>query len=177
MVAAVLLVQGCASMANPFVRQKPRYNEVPVESLQAAAQAIEAAVARGDREAAIPPQEGLALDDPAVAQIIRKRAARSELVSMVLDTGHAHEQRGGLIALKPSRAYREETTRRERDRHALIILEENNDRWLLYEGLVKASNLPSRSLSAVQEAFHEARVANLAAGQRYENADGEITVK
>lgn len=175
--AFALALQGCAGMSNPFVRQKPKYDTVPVEALEAAARDIERAVAAGDRDAAIAPREGLALDDPTVAQVIRKRAARAALVAMVLDTGHAHEQRGGLIAMRPSREYRQGTSRRERDRHALIVIEENNDRWLLYERLVKASGLPSRGLSAVQDAFHRARVEVLAGGHRYENENGEIVAK
>lgn len=177
LVAVMLLAQGCASMGNPFVRQKPKYDTVPVEALQTAAQAVEQAVARGDREAEIPVLEGLALDDPTVVQVVRKRAARSALVSMVLDSGHAYEQRGGLVALQPSREYRQATSRRERDRHALIVNEENNDRWLLYERLVKASELPARSLSAVQDAFYRARIETLQPGQRHEDESGEVVTK
>lgn len=168
---------GCAHVSNPFVRQAPRYAEVPAEALASTATAVETAIANGDREFEPADLEGVIVTDPAVRQAIRTRVVRGELVRMVLDTGFAYEQRSGLLALKPSRDYSKSTTRRERDRHALIVLEENNDRWRIYEGIVEASKFPSRSLSAVQDAFYQARVAAMPAGQKYQDASGDIVAK
>jgi hypothetical protein len=56
-------------------------------------------------------------------------------------------------------------------------LGENNDRWTIYEQLVKINNLPPASLSAVQRIFYEARLDHVKRGQPYENEAGERVVK
>lgn len=172
-----LIVSGCANMANPFVRQSPRYEAVPAEALAETARLIEEAVAQGNRDYDPADVDGVVISSPTVHQAIRTRVVRGDLVRMVLDTGFAYEQKGGLLAIKPSREYSKSSTRRERDRHALIVLEENNDRWRIYEGIVEASKFPSRSLSAVQNAFYQARVAAMPTGQKYQDESGEIVVK
>jgi hypothetical protein len=173
----VLLVAGCASVANPFTRQEPNFKGLPEESLRAAAHEIEGIVLRGDREANAASREGLSLDSPRIQQAVRTRAARSELVKQLLASGFVYEQRGGLIAIMRSKEYKAATTSRDRDRNALVVLSENQDRWALYEGILEANNFGARNLSAVQSAFAAARRDLLPSGSLYEDDAGAIVAK
>jgi len=177
MLSAVVLLAGCSTFHNPFWRMKPDYSNLPEEALRAVAADIEQAVREGNRESDIADRDGVMVNTPEIRQAIRARAARREILSEFLDTGHAYEKQNGLVYLLPSKEYRKSTKRRQRDRNALLIMNENNDRWTLYEGIVKASNLPPRALSAVQEIFHEARVEYMSPGHKYETPEGEIVEK
>ena len=53
-------------------------------------------------------------------------------------------------------------------------MSENDDRWMLYEALLKDNNYPPRSLSAIQRIFFEARIEFLSDGQRFENESSDI---
>ncbi len=175
--SAILLLAGCSTVHNPFWRIKADYSNLPETALRAVAADIEQAVAEGNREPDIPDRDGVIVNRPEIRQAIRARAARRGILSEFLDTGHAYEKRNGLVYLLPSKEYRKSTKRRQRDRNALLIMNENNDRWTLYEGIVKASNLPPRALSAVQEIFYQARIERLSPGHKYENLEGEIVEK
>lgn len=174
----LLPVTGCntVNVANPFTALKPDYAELPVDSLRAAALDIERAVKEGNREFTPATAEGLKLDSPELLQAIRTRAARKELVQGFLNTGHAFEQSNGLLGILRTRDYKESGTSRDRDRNALMVMGENNDRWTLYEGILKVNHYPDRALSAVQDIFYQARVEVLDAGQKY-GAEGEVVVK
>ena len=161
---------GCHS----FVRMSPDYSELPVEGLKEVARAIEQAVADGVRAPSLPSQDGIVVSGDAVLQSIRTRAARSELITGFRETGHVAEMRNGTIAIINSREYKKESRRNDRARNALLIMSENDDRWKLYEGLVKDNNFPPRSLSAVQRIFFEARLESLGAGHRYEDENSDL---
>lgn len=171
------LVAGCASVANPFTRQEPSFKGMPEKGLRAAAHDIEAIVLRGDREAAAANRDGLILDTPQIQQAVRTRAARSELVQQLLASGFVYEQRGGLIAIMRNKEYKAATTSRDRDRNALVVLSENQDRWALYEGILEANRFGARNLSAVQSAFAAARRDLLPSGSLYEDEGGAIVRK
>lgn len=174
---SMLLLAGCSTVHNPFWRMKPDFSNLPAEALRGVAADIEQAVAEGNREPDIPDRGGVMVNTPEIRQAIRARAARKQILDEFLDTGHAYEKRNGLVYLLPSKEYRKSTRRRQRDRNALLIMNENNDRWTLYEGIIKASNLPPRALSAVQEIFHLARIEQMAPGHKYETLEGEIVEK
>ena len=103
--------------------------------------------------------------------------ARIELVNELLDKGFAWERRNGHLYIIRNREYKEATTRRERDRNALIVTGEWDDRWMLYEQLRKVNDFPPKALTAIQRIFHEARVEVMKPGQLYENIDGEPVPK
>jgi len=170
MCVAVFGSLGCHS----FVRMKPDYSELPVESLREVARAIEQAVVDGVREPSLPSHDGIVVSGDAVLQALRTRAARSELITGFRDTGHVAEMRNGTIAIVNSREYKKDSRRGDRSRNALLVMSENDDRWTLYEGLVEDNNFPPRSLSAVQRTFFEARVESLGTGHRYENEQSEL---
>lgn len=154
-------VAACSSMGNPFGRLKPDYSEVPLAALREVADEIEQAVHYGNRNARIADRGGIIVNTEAIRQAIRSRAARSELIEAFRDTGHACEKPNGRLYILRTRAYKKYGTRKDRARKALLVLSENNDRWTLYEGIVKASNLPPGALSAVEETFFKARLAYL----------------
>jgi len=174
--ALVLALAGC-NTANPFVRLAPDYSEVPKEALEEVALAVEEAVARGDREAVIEGRDGIVLDTPEIRQALRVRAARYEVVRDLLDTGHLYEGASGTIYIERTSAYKKAYSGSQRDRHAMVVQEENKSRWTLYEGIVRASNLSPRALSAVQETFFQARLSLMKPGQRYEDPSGAIVSK
>jgi len=167
---AIFITSGCTT-ANPFTRMKPDYAALPVDDLSAIAQNIERAVSSSDRDATIPNQGNVTVDTPQLKQAIRTRAARYELVRDMLESGYIIEEKGGLIAIQRSRAYTQSTSRQERDRHAMVVMSENRDRWTLYEGILKANNFAPRNLSAVQTLFHQARIMYLPPNANYEEID------
>jgi hypothetical protein len=152
---------------------RPDYSTVPQDALERVAAAVEQNVRDGNAEAVVEDDAGVVVTTPEVRQAIRTRALRAELIQNLLGSGFALEKPNGLIAIERSGAYKDATTRRERDRDALVVMSENNNRWTLYEGMMKASNFPSKSLSAIQDAFYRARVARMAAGEAYETPEGQ----
>ncbi|MCP4641007.1 MAG: DUF1318 domain-containing protein [bacterium] len=177
LVALALAVAAGCTRSNPFVRMAPDYGEVPQETLAEAVSEIETAVKAGNREPDIADRGGVVVNTPEMRQAIKMRAARAELLSALLDAGHAWELSSGLVATLRTKAYKQATTRQERNRNALLVMNENENRWTLYEGLRKASKFPPRSLSAVQQSFFEARIKTLSPGQKYEGPDGETLAK
>jgi len=173
--ALVTLVSGCAS--TPFTQARPNYDNMPEDQVRLAAAEIEAAIARGEREPVLSEYEGVVLDTPEVKQAIRARAARVELLHEFLQTGFAAEQPGGLVDIKGSRAYKDATTRQQRDRNALVVYSENQNRWALYEGIMKASNWPKNTLGGIQRIFYDARLRHLPDGAAYELEDGTVVRK
>lgn len=169
------VLAGC-NTANPFTRMAPDYTTVPQDALMRVATEVETVVLAGDPERTVGDDGGVVVSSPAVAQAIRSRALRTELVQNLLDSRYAVEKPNGLIALEGSREYKDATTRRERDRDALVVLSENENRWAIYEGIMKASNFPSKSLSAIQDAFYTARVAQMTQRTGYETPEGDMVV-
>lgn len=165
-----LLAAGCATTTNAFVHLRPDYSDLPAEPLREVAAGIEAIVAEERQEFALDFGGDIVIDLPEIRQAVRTRAIRSELVSDLLDSGFAIEKNNGLLAIQRSSAYKKATNSRERDRDALIVMGENQNRWTIYEGLLKANNWPPRSLSAIQETFFLARVSLLTPGQQHEAA-------
>lgn len=172
-----VLLAGCATMTNPLAELKADYKDVPVDDLRAVAQEIEAAIQEGNRTPNVADRNGVVVNDEQIAQAIRTRAARMELLNEFRNTGFAVEQRDGLVEIRTSKEYKNFGSSRDRDRNALLVYRENADRWTLYEGIVKKSNFSPKALDAVQRAFYEARVAVLPAGQKYEDESGNDVVK
>lgn len=173
-VSAVLC--GCGTISS-FTHMAPDYSSVPADGLKSTAKDIEKAVKEGNRDLVLTNRDGLVLDKPEIVQAMRTRAARAQLVAKLLSTGFALEQKDGLISVLRSREYKKATTSDERDRNALLVMSENANRWSIYEGIVKLSNLSPRSLSAVQDAFYKARVELLVSGQKYQDDKGNAVAK
>jgi len=172
--AMAVVLAGCGTMTNPLAHMKPDYSAVPVETLQEVAREVEEAVRSSNRTPTIADRDGVVVTTDVVQQTTRTRAARWERLDALLATGHAVERRNGLVAILRTKAYKDATESRDRDRNALLVVGENRDRWALYEGLLEASHYPRRSLSAIQTIFHEARVEGLAPGRKYEDASGAV---
>lgn len=168
---------GCASIGIPFLHQEPSYGQLPAESLKAVALEVERAVQEGNRDAQIADRDGIVLNTDVIRQAIRTRAARAELVNEALDKGYAIERPNGHLYILRTPEYKKETTGRERDRIAMLVGDEAVNRWAIYEGIADASKLPRRSLSAIQEIFHQARIDVMKEGQKYEGPSGETIVK
>ena len=171
------LLMGCATIARPITASAPDFSKVPEQVLREVAHEIERAVQDGDREAVFENREQLTIDTDEILQAIRTRIARSSLIDAFRDTGFVFEQRNGLIKIIRSAEYKKQGTSRDRDRNALLIIGENNDRWALYEGLVKLNDLPSGSLDGLRVIFAEARFRIMKPGQKIESPDGEIVPK
>ncbi|MFO7976000.1 MAG: hypothetical protein R6V12_15355 [Candidatus Hydrogenedentota bacterium] len=172
---AVLIV-GCETFGPAFTRGEPEYDELPVATLKENALEIERAIQDG-KVPELTNSPNLILETPAIQQAVSTRVSRIELVNELLDKGFAWERRNGHLYIIRNRAYKEATTRRERDRNALIVTGEWDDRWMLYEQLRKVNDFPPKSLTAIQHIFHEARVEVMETGQLYENIDGEPVPK
>lgn len=177
LMAVALVTAGCASFPNPFVRLRPDYTALPEEAMRQKASEIEAAIRAGTKEAVFADESGIVVNTPEILQAIRTRATRQALLDEFLDSGFGYETSSGLVEIRRSNEYKKATTRRERDKHAMLVMGENSDRWALYEGILRASRFPARSLSAIQQIFYEARLPLLESGQRYETAEGRIEQK
>ena len=103
---AALTIAGCHSLAGSIVDFKPDYTTLPEADLRAAAAEIEAAVQAGNRDAAIADRGGIVLNTDTIKQAIRTRAARAQLLSDFLDTGHCWERQDGLIWVLRTSAYK-----------------------------------------------------------------------
>ena len=168
---------GCGTLSAPGPAGEDAPERLPLEALRALATEIEGAVAAGNRQVEIADREDLIINTPEMRQAIRTRATRIGVLNQFRDTGHAWERRDGLIWIIRSQVYKKSATRRDRDRHALIVVSENRDRWTLYQDLVKINRLPQGSLSTVRRVFAEARNEFLHTGQKYEAEPEEVVVK
>ncbi len=173
----VAVAGGCQSVVQPFVSLKPDYTKLPADTLREIAREIETAVAEGNRDPQIADRDGIVVSDDVVRQAIRTRAARNERLSEFRATGFAYEKRNGLAEVRTGRDYQRATSRRERDRNALLVMSENQDRWALYEGIQDASRLAPAALPAIQRIFYEERIKLLPPGQPYEDDSGNIVTK
>ncbi len=174
-----LPLTGCSSLGSKkdAATSPPKLTSLPVATLRAMAMDIEAQIKAGNREPNLENREGIVLDAPEIVQAVRTRAARAELISKFLDSGHGWERRRGTLWIIRSVEYKVAGTRRTRDIDALTVNSENLDRRALYGGIIKQSGLPSKYLSEVEEIFFEARVALMKPGQKYEGTDGETLIK
>ena len=173
---AVVLVAGCISISNPFLHGKPDYSKLNADSLKAVATEIEQAVQEGNREPGVKDRDGIVVTSEPIVQAVRMRAARSQLLNEFLDSGFGREDKNGLVNILGSKEYTKATSGRERNRNAMLVLNENNDRWTIYEGIVKVSKIRGAT-ATVQDAFHQARVAVMKPGQKYQDAEGNTAVK
>lgn len=169
--ASAVILAGC-STTNAFLSMKPDYSALPADDLKTVASTIEGIVAEGQEEFTLESAGGIVVDTPEIQQALRTRTIRHALVTEFLDGGFGIEQRNGLLAVQRSSEYKKSTTSGQRDQQALVVMSENNNRWTIYEGLLKANNWPPSSLSAIQETFFQARVPLLKTGQHYE-LDGD----
>lgn len=163
-----VLVAGC-NTTNAFVHLKPDYADLPTDDLRALAGTIEAIISKGGESFDLESAGGITVDLPDIRQAIRTRAIRSPLLTEFRDSGFAIEESNGLLAVKRNSAYKKATTSRQRDRDALLVMSENENRWTIYEGLLKANNWPPRNLSAIQHIFFEARVPLMNPGQLHDD--------
>ena len=169
------LLAGCYTLADSIVDFRPDYSALPADDMRGVALDIERAIQSGEREPKIEDRGGVVVSTDEVRHAMRSRAARVVLVDDLLDAGYGWEKRDGLLWLRTTKEYKGATTKRERDRHTMLVNSENENRWAIYEGILKASNLPPRSLGALQEIFHEARLQVMANGQLYEDKNGSPT--
>ncbi len=168
-----LVFCGCQSVMS----LRSDYAPFPKQALQEAAMEIEQAVQRGEREPKAVEHGGVVLTQPDLLQAVRSRAARVELINKLLATGFAWERANGLVEIRSNSDYKRQTTRQQRDTNALTVMNENADRWALYESLIKASNWAPKNLDAVQSIFHDARVKAMPEGVAYEDSTGESVQK
>lgn len=170
--ACCALLPACSTVTGAVNSMRGDYVEVNGDDLRQAARAIERAVALGERDAVIANAGVVVVDTPQIQQAVRARAARHDLVSALLDSGHAWEQRNGMLTILRTRAYKNYGTGRDRDRNALLVSGENADRWSIYEGIVEASRFRPKALDTVQIVFHEERLHVMGDGQKFEDEQG-----
>lgn len=172
-------VSGCGTvdtLTSAFTSMRPDYSDLPAEDMRALAADIETRVSAGNREAAAPPGV-LKIDDDVIQQAIRTRATRAPLISELLDRGHAWERNNGLVAIIRSAEYKKSGTSRSRDREAILVMGENDDRWAIYEGVLGLNGLRPSALAGIQRIFQEERLKRMSPGQKFEGESGEVASK
>ena len=176
-IAAALLIPvlfGCVSIGGTVSLPTSDVDEQPLDALRRVSSAIEREVLAGNREASFMDSTEVTLHDPAILHAIRTRAARSELVLDFLLTGHAWERQDGRIWILHSKEYKKAGNSRGKDRDAVVVMSENENRWTLYEEIAKQNAWSRRSVSAVERVFFEERLKLLAPGIKYEDDEGEV---
>jgi hypothetical protein len=174
---SLLILLSSCSTTQSFIRMAPDYSTLPVDALTQAAREIEGIVKEGNADFNIADREGLIVDTPTLHQAIRTRALRSPLVDELRDGGHSYESSNGLLYIRTNGAYQAATTKLQRNRNAMMVISENQDRWLLYEGIIEAGHFPQSALSAIEDAFFKARAELMTPGQLIKGADGKIAEK
>lgn len=166
-----ILLAGCSTFN--FLRPlKGGTVPLPEDALKTAAVEIEKAVASGQRDMKIEDRDGAIVNSPEIIQALRTRALRHELVSKLLDSGFAWERANGRLSILRSSAYKKATTSQDRDRNALLVMNENQNRWTLYEGLLELNHWPSKALPVIERVFAEAVRDTMKPGQKFENEAG-----
>ncbi len=163
--AVVAMLAGCAQMGTVVGGFRPDLDTVPEDAVREAARQIEEAVQQGAAEVNLAEANGVVLDTERIRQAVRTRALRSEAINEFRDTGFGVEDDNGLLYVERGRLYSNATTRRERDRNAMLVMSENNDRWAIYEDIVRANGLPSGAKDAVRYIFFEERIRLMPEGQ------------
>jgi len=177
-VCCVLLfaAAGCKSVSIPLVRSEADYENLPVESVSKAADFIEEQVREGNRTPELMDEPDLVIDTPEIKQALRSRAARAYLIEELLDSGHMLEQSDGKIAILRTAAYKASGSKRDKDRHAMIIISENRDRVIVYDSIRRSNDMSSAARSAIEEIFFSARKAYLSPGHKFRIDGGEVQV-
>ncbi|MFP6583281.1 MAG: hypothetical protein VCD00_12110 [Candidatus Hydrogenedentota bacterium] len=173
----VAILSACSTLTNPLVRMAPDYTEVTVDELRPIAEQLEGGVAAEIREPTLTNTVETVIDTPEIAQALKSRAARYQLVQELLDSGFTMEQLDGKISILRSGEYKNAYTSAQKDRHALIVISENRDRVLIYESIQDANSFSAAGRSAIEEVFSSVRIENLKSGQKYQGPDGEALVK
>lgn len=173
----LFVFSGCSTLSSPFVSLAPDFSALPEADMRALAANIERTVQAGNRDTIVENRGVLNVSSDEIRHAIRTRCARAELVKDMLDQGFVFEDSKGLITVIRNQDYKARTTSKERDRHAMIVMGENSNRWTIYEGVMKDSNLEPRSLSAIQAIFNQERVKLMSSGQLYEDAEGNRVAK
>lgn len=168
-IGLLVVLTGCSVLT----RVRPDYKELPVDSLREVALEIEQAVQAGNRTPNIEDRDGIVVNTDAIRETIRTRAARVELVNELLNTGHCWERRDGHLWVIRSAEYKRFGNKRSRNRNALIVYGETQNRWDIYEGILDESDFRQRSLKTIQQVFFEARIQCMSEGQKYEGEDDE----
>ena len=174
---SVASLVACSTVSSPLTRMGADFEEVPTESLRAVAERLETEVATENREPSLAAENGVIIDTPEIAQACRSRAARYPLVVDLLNTGFVMEQRDGKISILRSGEYKKAFTSAEKDRHALIVISENRDRYLIYSSIQTTNKFSAAGRSAVEEIFAEAHIRKLTSGQKYQGPDGSVLDK
>lgn len=174
---ALVSLAGCTAVRGTFGQAAPDYRDLPVEALRETASEIEAAVAEGRRDVELTNRPGVIVASDVIEAAVRSRAARHELLDAFRDSGNAWERRDGTVWVISSKEYARSKRGRERDRDALLVNGENENRWALYEELIDLNDWSPRNLPAIQVIFQEARIPYLGSGQLYESESGERVAK
>lgn len=176
-VATALLIPvlfGCVSVTGRSAPSVADLDKIPEVALRRVASQIEREVLAGNRDASFIDSADVRINKPAILLAIQTRAARSELVLNFLLTGHAWERQDGRIWVLHSKEYKKAGNSKAKDRDAVIVMGENENRWTLYEEIAELNGWSRRALPAVERIFFEERLKLLGASIKYEDDQGEV---
>lgn len=149
----------------------------PEDSARRLATSIEEAVRTENREASLPEGDGIKASSPDLMQVLRTRAARYPAYKELMDAGYGYEERGGLVAIRTSKDYRKATKSNERARHALVVLQENNDRWAMYDAILKENRMGAAKQKQLRSIFAQVRNEVMPEGWFYQDENGKVVAK
>jgi len=107
---------------------------------------------------------------PDVITAIESRRARRDALAQYKAMLCMGENRRGLVHYRKCEACEERHVRNLVD---MLILSENDDRWAIYETIVKSNRLPSSARRTLQEAFRAEHEARTLSGELYQTQDGK----
>ncbi len=94
--------------------------------------------------------DGVIIGQPDVTAAIESRQTRFDACARYKTMQCIGENRRGLAHYRKCEACED---RQVRNQVYMLIISENDDRWAIYEGIVKGNRLPSPALKTLQEAF------------------------
>ena len=149
----------------------------PEDSVKKLAANIEEAVRSENRDVKLPETDEVKASSPDLMQVLRTRAARYPAYKELMDAGYGYEERGGLVAIHTSKEYRKATKSNERARHALVVLQENNDRWAMYDAILKENRMGSGKQKQLRAIFTQVRNTGMPEGWLYQDENGKVVAK
>ena len=129
-------------------------------------------VAAGSAEVSSLPEsvDGVMIGQPDVRTAIESRRARFDECARYKAVQCIGENRRGLAQYRKCDECEDRQVRNVVD---MLILSENDDRWAIYEVIVKGNRLPSSALKTLREAFRAEHESRASSGDLYQTQAGE----
>jgi len=112
--------------------------------------------------------QNVKIDSPSIVRAKERRAERYDAVDQYKTAGTVGENREGLLQILPENNLTREQLQQAQD----LVNNENKDRLIIYQEIVRINNMPEEALKDVQKAFAKTQRKNARPGYFIQNDDG-----